>query len=95
MNNPIQVTRSSMPEFEEYIDEIRDLWDSYWLTNMGVKHRQLEAELSRYLNTPNVTLFANGHLALECTIAAFNLTGEVITTPFTFRSEERRGGKDC
>ena len=86
MNNPIQVTRSSMPKFEEYIEEIRDLWDSHWLTNMGIKHKQLEAELSRYLNTPSVTLFTNGHLALECAIAAFNLTGEVITTPFTFAS---------
>lgn len=83
---PIQVTRSSMPDFEEYIEEIRDLWDSHWLTNMGIKHKKLEAELSQYLNTPNVTLFTNGHLALECVIAAFNLEGEVITTPFTFAS---------
>jgi len=82
----IQVTRSSMPEFEEYIEEIRELWDSHWLTNMGVKHKQLESELARYLNTPNVILFTNGHLALECAIAAFDITGEVITTPFTFAS---------
>lgn len=86
MNKPIQVTQSSMPEFEEYIDEIKDLWESQWLTNMGVKHKQLEKELCQYLNAPNITLFTNGHLALECTIAAFNLTGEVITTPFTFAS---------
>jgi dTDP-4-amino-4,6-dideoxygalactose transaminase len=86
MNNPILVTRSSMPQLEEYIEEIRDLWDSHWLTNMGIKHKQLEAELSRYLGIPNITLFTNGHLALECVIAAFNLTGEVITTPFTFAS---------
>ena len=75
-----------MPDLEEYIEEIKDLWDSHWLTNMGIKHKQLEAELSRYLNAPNITLFTNGHLALECAIAAFNLTGEVITTPFTFAS---------
>jgi dTDP-4-amino-4,6-dideoxygalactose transaminase len=86
MNNPILVTRSSMPQLEEYIEEIRDLWDSHWLTNMGIKHKQLEAELSRYLGIPNITLFTNGHLALECVITAFNLTGEVITTPFTFAS---------
>jgi dTDP-4-amino-4,6-dideoxygalactose transaminase len=86
MNKTIQVTRSSMPKFEEYIEEIKDLWESHWLTNMGIKHKQLEAELSRYLNAPNITLFTNGHLALECAIAAFNLTGEVITTPFTFAS---------
>ncbi|MEI8198964.1 MAG: DegT/DnrJ/EryC1/StrS family aminotransferase [Eubacteriales bacterium] len=86
MKDPIQVTRSSMPEFEEYIEEIRDIWDSHWLTNMGVKHQQLESELTKYLKTPNVTLFTNGHLALECIIAALSLTGEVITTPFTFAS---------
>lgn len=85
-NDQIQVTRSSMPSLEEYINEIRDLWDSHWLTNMGVKHRQLEAELKDYLDVPNITLFTNGHLALECAIEAFNLTGEVITTPFTFAS---------
>jgi dTDP-4-amino-4,6-dideoxygalactose transaminase len=86
MNNLIQVTRPSMPSIEEYIKEIRDLWDSHWLTNMGVKHKQLEAELKGYLDVPDVTLFTNGHLALECVIAAFNLSGEVITTPFTFAS---------
>lgn len=86
MDKPIQVTRSSMPDFKEYTEEIKDLWDSHWLTNMGVKHRQLESELLKYLNIPNITLFTNGHLALECTIAAFNLSGEVITTPFTFVS---------
>lgn len=85
-NQSIQVTRSSMPNFEEYIEEIKELWDSHWLTNMGVKHQKLEAELIRYLQVPNVTLFTNGHLALECVIAAMNLTGEVITTPFTFIS---------
>jgi dTDP-4-amino-4,6-dideoxygalactose transaminase len=86
LNKIIQVTRSSMPNFEEYIEEIKDMWESHWLTNMGAKHKQLEEELCRYLDTPNITLFTNGHLALECSIAAFNLTGEVITTPFTFAS---------
>lgn len=86
VNNPIQVTRSSMPELEEYIEEIKDLWESHWLTNMGSKHRQLEAELLKYLDAANITLFVNGHLALECIIAALNLSGEVITTPFTFAS---------
>lgn len=86
MNKQIQVTRSSMPDFEEYIEEIKDLWESHWLTNMGAKHKQLEKALLEYLDTPNITLFTNGHLALECAIAAFNLTGEVITTPFTFAS---------
>jgi dTDP-4-amino-4,6-dideoxygalactose transaminase len=82
----IQVTRSLMPDFEEYTEEIKGLWDSHWLTNMGIKHKQLELDLKDYLDTSNITLFTNGHLALECAIAAFNLTGEVITTPFTFAS---------
>ncbi|WP_459201914.1 DegT/DnrJ/EryC1/StrS family aminotransferase [Methanococcus sp. CF] len=82
----IQVTKSSMPPIEEYIEEIKDLWDSHWLTNAGVKHKSLEEELKKYLSTPNVALFTNGHLALENAIQAFNLKGEVITTPFTFAS---------
>ena len=86
MKNLIQVTRSSMPEFEEYIEEIRELWDTHWLTNMGIKHKNLESQLLYYLNVPNITLFTNGHLALECIIAALDLRGEVITTPFTFAS---------
>ena len=84
--NFIHVTRSSLPPFEEYCAEIRELWDSYWLTNMGIKHGTLEAQLKEYLDTPNLRLFANGHLALEAVITAMGLTGEVITTPFTFAS---------
>jgi len=75
-----------MPKLEEYIEEIKDLWDSHWLTNMGVKHKQLESELIDYLGVPDIALFTNGHLALECVIAALELKGEVITTPFTFVS---------
>lgn len=88
MDNKILVTRSSMPDLDEYVDEIRPLWDSHWLTNMGVKHKELQAELENYLGIPHVTLYTNGHLALENAIAALNLPkgGEVITTPFTFAS---------
>ncbi len=88
MPDHINVTRSSMPGFEEYCAEIRELWDSRWLTNMGVKHRQLQAQLEEYLSVPHVTLYTNGHLALEGAIAAmgFPTGGEVITTPFTFAS---------
>ncbi len=85
-NGMIQVTRSSMPDITEYMNEIEDLWDCRWLTNMGAKHRQLEAKLSHYLAVPNITLFTNGHLALESALQALGLTGEVITTPFTFVS---------
>ena len=84
----INVTRSSMPSYEEYCEEIKELWDSRWLTNNGAKHKQLEADLKRYLNTSNITLFTNGHLALEIAIGAFGFEkgSEVITTPFTFAS---------
>jgi dTDP-4-amino-4,6-dideoxygalactose transaminase len=86
MTRLIRVTQSSMPGFEEYIEEIRDLWDSHWLTNMGHKHQQFESALIDVLGVPYVTLFTNGHLALECAIEALQLQGEVITTPFTFAS---------
>ncbi len=86
INKLIQVTQSSMPEFEEYIEEIKGLWDSRWLTNMGAKHKELEAQLIKYLGVNDITLFTNGHLGLECAISALGLTGEVITTPFTFAS---------
>ena len=83
---PINVTRSALPSLEEYVNEIASLWDSRWLTNMGTKHQALEQQLREFFGAPNVTLFTNGHLALEGILAAFGLTGEVITTPFTFTS---------
>lgn len=82
----IFVTRSSLPPFEEYIEEIKEIWDSHWLTNMGEKHQELEAKLREYLQVPYLSLFVNGHMALELALQAFNLQGEVITTPFTFVS---------
>lgn len=84
----ILVTRSSMPAFEEYCEEIRKLWDSHWLTNMGVEHVQFQKELEAFLDCPHVVLYTNGHLALENIIAAmqFPKGSEVITTPFTFVS---------
>lgn len=86
MNEKILVTKSSMPQLDEYIDEIKDLWQSHWLTNMGIKHQTLEKELKKYLGVDNISLMTNGHLSLELAIQAMNLTGEVITTPFTFAS---------
>ena len=82
----ILVTRSSMPSMEEYIEEIRSIWDSHWLTNMGEKHKALQAELQKYMGVPAVELLTNGHMALELSLQAMNLQGEVITTPFTFAS---------
>lgn len=88
MLDKILVTRSSMPDYEEYCEEIKSLWDSHWLTNMGVKHRQFQQDLERFLDIPHVSLYTNGHLALENILNAMNLPrgGEVITTPYTFAS---------
>lgn len=85
-NEKILVTRSSMPSFEEYCEEIAPLWETHWLTNMGEKHRQLESDLERYLQVDDIALFTNGHNALECVFEAMGLRGKVITTPFTFAS---------
>ena len=84
----ILVTRSSMPSYEEYCEEIKKLWDSHWLTNMGVEHQELQRQLEERLGCPHVMLYTNGHLALENVIAAmgFPKGAEVITTPFTFTS---------
>ena len=86
LNKKIYVTQSSMPPIEEYISEISELWNSHMLTNMGKKHKQLEEELKRYLGIENISLLTNGHMALELTLQALSLQGEVITTPFTFVS---------
>ena len=85
-NYQILVTRSSMPDFDEYTEEIKDIWDSHWLTNMGPKHKELQAMLKEYMGVENLDLFTNGHMAIELTLQALNLQGEVITTPFTFAS---------
>ena len=82
----INVTKSSLPPLDEYINEIKDLWDSKWITNMGIKHKELQEKLKDYLGVENIDLFTNGHMALELSLQALNLSGEVITTPFTFAS---------
>lgn len=82
------VTCPSLPPFDEYIKEIETIWESKWLTNSGPLHQRFEEELLKYLETENLVLFTNGHLALENAIALFNFPkgSEVITTPFTFVS---------
>lgn len=82
----ILVTRPSMPPLEEYTEILKDIWESQWLTNMGAKHRELQQELEQYLSVQHVDLLTNGHMALELSMQALGLRGEVITTPFTFAS---------
>ena len=83
-----------MPSLEDYVQEIKPIFESHTLTNMGPVYKKFQAELISYLNVPELSLFVNGHLALEMAIQALDLTekgkelggGEVITTPFTFVS---------
>lgn len=83
---PILVARPSMPPLEEYVKMLEDIWKNRILTHTGPKHRQLQEELETYLDAAHVSLMANGHLSLEMGLTAMSLTGEVITTPFTFAS---------
>lgn len=84
----IQLIKSQLPELDEYVKEIEDIWTTHWTTNMGVKHQKLEGALKEYLNVPEITLFSNGHMALEAAIEAMDFPegSEIITTPFTFVS---------
>ena len=86
MSNKILVTRSSIPDINEYMEELAPIWESHWLTNMGAKHKELQEKLKERLQVENIDLFTNGHMSLELTLQAMNLQGEVITTPFTFAS---------
>lgn len=88
MKKSIMVTQACLPDFDEYINEIRDIWDTHWLTNMGTKHEILQKQLINYLQVDNLSLFVNGHMALELLLQAleFEKGSEIITTPFTFVS---------
>lgn len=86
MKKEIMVTRSSMPSMDEYMQEIQEIWETHWLTNMGIKHEQLKEQLQQYLDVSHLDLCTNGHMALELSMQALHLQGEVITTPFTFVS---------
>ena len=72
-----------MPSFEEYIEELRPVWESRWLSNRGKESIRFEEMLKEYLGCENIWLFANGHVALEVALQALDLHGEVITTPYT------------
>ena len=83
---PVLVTRSSLPPLEDYVEKLKAIWDSAWLTNMGQFHEELKQELKEYLQVSGLELFVNGHMALEMILQAMELKGEVITTPFSFAS---------
>lgn len=85
-NNSIYITRPSLPLIGEYLDQLKEIWKSQWLTNMGPKHDEFQKLLKVYLGVDNLELLVNGHMALEMTLQAMDMEGEVITTPFTFAS---------
>lgn len=82
----INISKPYAPPFDDYMMEIKDIWETRMFTNVGSKHKKLERKLEKYLNAKKVSLFTNGHLALETALEALELKGEIITTPFTFSS---------
>lgn len=80
----ITVTSPLLPSLEEFMPYLQDIWDRKWLTNNGHYHKELEKALCEYLKVPYISLFTNGTLPLICALQALRITGEVITTPYSF-----------
>lgn len=83
-NKLITVTSPLLPDLEEFNELLKKIWDSKWITNNGSFHKQLEAELKQFLHVPTISLFTNGTLPLLTALQALRITGEVITTPYSF-----------
>ena len=83
-NKQITVTSPLLPDLMDFNQMLQDIWDSKWVTNNGKYHKQLEKELAEYLKVPYVSLFTNGTLPLLTALQALRVTGEVITTPYSF-----------
>jgi dTDP-4-amino-4,6-dideoxygalactose transaminase len=84
MEKPIYVTQPYLPPLEEFIPYLQQIWDKKILTNGGPFHQQLEQELCDYLGVKHLALFTNGTIALVTALQALRITGEVITTPYSF-----------
>ncbi|WP_455091524.1 DegT/DnrJ/EryC1/StrS family aminotransferase [Prevotella jejuni] len=80
----ITVTSPLLPNLDEFTDSLKEIWGSKWITNNGQFHQKLEAALAEYLKVPYVSLFTNGTLPLLTALQALRITGEVITTPYSF-----------
>lgn len=80
----ITVTSPLLPNLGEFTESLKKIWDSKWITNNGEFHKKLEAALAEYLKVPYVSLFTNGTLPLLTALQAMRITGEVITTPYSF-----------
>lgn len=84
MKKDITVTSPLLPDLEEFNAMLKEIWDSKWITNNGQFHKRLEKELAEYLKVPYISLFTNGTLPLITALQALRITGEVITTPYSF-----------
>lgn len=84
MDNLITVTSPLLPDLDEFHSMLKEIWDAKWITNNGRFHQQLERELASYLKVPYISLFTNGTLPLITALQALRITGEVITTPYSF-----------
>ncbi len=82
--NVITVTSPLLPSLDDFIPYLQDIWGRKWLTNNGYYHQELEKALCAYLKVPYISLFTNGTLPLICALQALRITGEVITTPYSF-----------
>lgn len=83
-NNIITVTSPALPDLDEFHELLEDIWRRKWITNNGYYHEMLEKALCEYLKVPYISLFTNGTIPLITALQAMNITGEVITTPFSF-----------
>ena len=83
-NKQITVTAPLLPNLDDFNTMLKEIWASKWITNNGQFHQQLEAELCKYLKVPFISVFTNGTLPLLTALQALRITGEVITTPYSF-----------
>jgi len=83
-DTPITVTSPLLPLLDEFIPYLEDIWNRKWITNNGFYHQELEKTLCEYLKVPYISLFTNGTLPLMVALQALKITGEVITTPYSF-----------
>lgn len=91
--NLITVTSPLLPDLDDFTAELKKIWESKWITNNGDYHKQLEKELAAYLKVPFVSLFTNGTLPLLTALQALRITGEVITTPYSFVATTHKIGR--